>query len=510
MGYAPAHRASREAAPTTGACRRARHAMIRPKPRPTLLAGALLLGALLQPACGSSSPETKTASDTEVADRDDGTEPASEDTPRPSDAPAGQCFDKCQELIEDAGALLDQARALKGAEKAQLALYLRAGTAHIRAFRGCDLRQPRGEDLACKGADQVVTGMVQAFEGAKRPDQVVFAYLVALDERFRDDNAEVTGAAPGGLREAATAALELARKDPKAAHAADSMAAAGYAALALDEVTEAQRIATELAKKFGRTAPEAVTMLAAAIAGYFNDREQFDEALSTLTADTSPARAKSIRATVTWQAERGRALLGAGKGGAGAAFAAVTRAWRTPDPKDPSKVVGRQEPAPMLGRERVVDAVGAAHFSLGEIKRAEAEKLRPPKYTGPKSADGVERFIGGPLARWAQLRQRAVAAADQEYQKVLAIRPVPPPRWVVAASAQSGKAWSDLAEAMVKIELPAGLSDHQAAFEKSMRASAQPARDNARRAFERCREHAKSAQIEDDRAAACEQGLASD
>ena len=90
----------------------------------------------------------------------------------------------------------------------------------------------------------------------------------------------------------------------------------------------------------------------------------------------------------------------------------------------------------MLGRERVVGAVGAAQFLLAEKSRLKAEKVAPPKYSGPKSSDGVERFIQSKVARWAQKRQQAVMTAAAAYDRVLAIRPVPPPRWVVAASAR--------------------------------------------------------------------------
>jgi hypothetical protein len=352
--------------------------------------------------------------------------------------------------------------------------------------------------------------MVQAFEGAKRPDRVVYAYLVALDERFRNDNAKVTGDAPAGLRKAAAAALQAADDDPKHELAAESMAAVIYAYLALDEATEATRLLHRFQKRHGAKNRESVSLAAAAVAAYFNDREQHGEALSALGRDTNPAQAKHPQVKILWHAERGRALFGTGQGGADREFRTVVQTWRTPDPKDPSRMVGRQEPAPMLGRERVVDAVGAAQFLLAEKQRSRADSLAPPKYRGPKNSDGVERFIQGPVASWAQQRQRAVMAAAAGYDKVLAIRPVPPPRWVVAASARTGQLWHDLAQAMTSIELPEELSADQAAFEKAMAGSAKPAHDNARQAFERCQKHAAAADIDDDYADTCRQALKGD
>jgi len=422
----------------------------------------------------------------------------------------GKCFEQCAEYIEDASALLDQAKALEGAEKAQVALFTRAGDAFVKAWRGCDLRLPRGEDLSCKGAEQVVPKMVEAYAGAQRPDRLVYACLVALDERWRDDAGELAGEAPSKLRSAAAKAAEVAQ-DPKAPHAAESMAAAVYGMLALDEVTEAERLAARHAKRFGRTAPESVSLVAAALAAYFNDREQWQEAVGALGGATNPSRAKHAPAKILWHSEKGRALAGLGRTGPAAReFQQVRASWRTPDPKDPSKMVGRQEPAPMLGRERVVDAVGAANLYLAEPLRRKADALAPPRYRGAQTPDGVEKYIGGPLVQWAHQRQRLIAAASKQYERVLQIRPVPPPRWVVAAQAEIGQMWDRFADAMVSVELPPKLASDEgtkSAFEKALSGSASPARDQARQAFEACQKTASTAGIDSPHAEACERWL---
>jgi hypothetical protein len=468
-----------------------------------------VFAACLAIACGAASP----APAPRAADTEPGEPPAAaqgDASEAQAAAPKrGQCFEKCAAMIEDAAALLRQAKGLKGAEQAALALYGRAAEAHLKAWRGCDLALPSGEDRSCSGAAEVTRGMAESFEGAKRPDGVVYAYLVALDDRWREDGSAITTRAREDLAARAEAAAKSARDDPKGAHAADSLAAAVYAALALDEVTRAAELAAEHRKRFGASAPDSVSLVAAAVATYYVDHEQYGEALTALPASSDPARTKHPAPKILWHAIRGRALAGAGKP-AGGELRAAASAWTDPDPKDPSKVLGRQEPAPMLGREAVVDAAGAAHFLLGEDAQARASRLAPPRYQGPENEDGVERFIQGPLAQWAQQRQRPTLEADAEYAKVLGIRPVPPPHWVVLSTARRGKLWGDFADAMLEIKLPPKLAEDeitQGPFEKAMRGSAKPAIDSARKSYEACRKLSTDLHVEDDVTKSCQAWL---
>ena len=140
----------------------------------------------------------------------------------------------------------------------------------------------------------------------------------------------------------------------------------------------------------------------------------------------------------------------------------------------------------MLGRTRVVDAVGAAHFHLGEQKRQQAAALKVPRYAGPQTVDGVDAYINSTLADWARKRQQIASDAQSAYQQVIAIRPVPPPRWVVAALARTGELWQSFAEDFVAAKLPDRLArdaDTLAAFERALKRSAEPAHKAAQRSF---------------------------
>ena len=377
-----------------------------------------VLAACLVIACGSASPSPAaqpSSVEPTSTPTEGGAEPAeTAGSPAPK---RGKCFDQCQALIEDAGALLAQAKALKGAEQAQVALFNRAAEAHVKAWRGCDLALPGGEDRSCRGAAEIPGGMAEAFEGARRPDGVVYAYLVALDDRWREDGSPIAQRAREDLGARAEAAAKAAREAPKDAHASDALAAAAYAALALDEVTRATELAAEHRQRFGAADPDQVSLVAAAVAAYYVDHEQYAEALAALPASTDPGRAKHPAPKILWHAIRGRALVGAGKPAAGELRAAVA-AWREPDPKDPSRILGRQEPAPMLGRESVVDAVGAACFLLGRRPRLARAGWRRRPTRGPR-----------PRTAWSD-SSRARSPAGRLHASAPRWRPTPStPRW---------------------------------------------------------------------------------
>jgi hypothetical protein len=137
----------------------------------------------------------------------------------------------------------------------------------------------------------------------------------------------------------------------------------------------------------------------------------------------------------------------------------------------------------------------------------QAGALKVPRYSGPQTVDGVDAYIGSALAAWARQRQQLVSEAQTAYQKVIAIRPVPPSRWVVAALARTGELWRSFAEEFTSAKLPDKLArdaDTQAAFERALQRSAEPAREAAQRSFSNCRRHAERFGLPNQDAAACE------
>jgi hypothetical protein len=165
----------------------------------------------------------------------------------------------------------------------------------------------------------------------------------------------------------------------------------------------------------------------------------------------------------------------------------------------------------MLGRESVVDAVGAAHFLLGEEQRLRAKKLALPAYTGPQSVQGVNQYVKGPVASWITKKQSLLSTAEVHYRAIGDIRPVPPPRWLVAGAAMLGQAYADFAQDFRDAKLPPALerdTELSGAFSRAAREAEKPLLERARQSFESCRKTADQLGVDDANSAACRAGLA--
>jgi hypothetical protein len=464
--------------------------------------------------CGSAppppaAPERSVA--VEPAERASFSTEATAHSEASGEAP-GKCDPGCSRLLEAAATLLRQAQALKGESQARATLHERAGEAYVKAWRGCDLGVPRGLDLGCAGARDVVANMAKGFAGAQRDDRQMFAHLLALDPRYRSEGSDFARQAAdqlGGLAEQAETRAGTKAKTP---HAAEALAMAAYARLALGDAEKAGRDAALLRRSFARTAGEEVSLVGAALGWYYANQESWDKALGELTAESTPAAQQPARVQILWHAARGRALAGLGRSlAASQEFERVLGLWRSPDPKDPGKTLGHSLPAPMLGRESVVDAVGAARFSLGEELRLKAKQFALPAYAGASTVQGVNQYVKGPVASWIAKKQSLLSSAEAHYRAIGEIKPVPPPRWLVAGAAMLGQAYADFAQDFRDAKLPPVLerdAEVSASFTKAVREAEKPLLDRARQSFEYCRKTAEQLGVDDPNSAACRTGLA--
>lgn len=459
------------------------------------LRGSLAAVVAVGCAASSCSPGAPPASGVEAAPARKGPSDRNLDEASTDGAPVGadqesRCAAGCTRWLDSARAALDQAKAAGDAPNVEL-LYHRAGESLIRAWRGCDLYAPTGADLGCEGAHTVVPRMVEAFDRAGRDDGAIFAHLIALDPRWITADTDVAGAAPAALRLLAARAERHAGKTPQAPGAAETLAAAVYARLKLEEPTDALRNATTFRNRYRRQQPDEAALLAVAIAAYHGERGEWQPALAALSPAAAPSGATTAPTRILWHARRGQALAGLGRaGGAVRDLRRALQLWRPPAAGPSAKAVGRAKPAPMQGREQVVDAVGTAYFLLAEQLRAAAAARSMPPYRGKATVKGVNRYVQSQVARWAKEREEMVGEAEREYVRIGQIRPVPPARWVVAAAAATGHMWADFAAAFTHAPPPPPVAEDQelrAAWEAAMTEAAAPAHAKARRAFERCR-----------------------
>ncbi len=446
--------------------------------------------AMVAASCGGPTTSSSPPRSGPPQENAEGNEPtATTNTTPAAEATAATCDSSCEKLIANARLTLDRATALRGADQARSALGEKAGKAFERAWRVCLLRVPDGGDRSCRGGPEVVTHLVRSWEMTTNVSGHVLALLVALDPRWRDaDGTSTEDELKRSLGELAATGERLAKEEPRSDTAPTALAAAVHAHLAYGQQAAAERAANTYQRAFGRDHRETATLLAVALAEQHLDGDRHRAALDALNRGLAPVATTPPRVQVLWGSARARAQLGLGD-----AASAVREAQRVVDAwaqvTSPTEAVGGIAPWPMLGRERVVGAVGAAHHVLAEQHARGAAALTAPRYSGPPTHEGVSAFLQQQVAKWAQARQVHIAAATRAFGAVGAIRPVPPERWVVLSHARVGEMNAELAHAMTQIELPATFAGDTAireAFERTLRTSVVPIVATARESFDHC------------------------
>ncbi len=182
-----------------------------------------------------------------------------------------------------------------------------------------------------------------------------------------------------------------------------------------------------------------------ALAAYRVEHGEWKQAEKALSA---PIIEKAGTLDVRVQAETllGRTFAASKKDAdADKSYGAARDAWR--DPQAAVKQLeglGEGDATRRIGR--VLTAVGEARFYFAEQKRAAAESLRAPAFTGRSEPKELVAFTRGPLGEWYQKRRLATLDAERSYVQILELQPAPPPAWVVASSAAVGAMWARLTD----------------------------------------------------------------
>jgi len=465
------------------------------KPILVLFAATVACGAPSSPSSAPTAPSEPAAESTESWGREEPTEQESKPAP---------CFARCAELIQKADDLFRQAGTEKDASRRPHA-HTKAGEAYVGAWRGCSLETPGGEDLTCEGAPRVVPRMLEAFRESDRPHRLIFATLVARDRRWRTESVP----SDEDLAQAALRAENTHANKPDAPDARDMIRMASYARIALGQTSPATKDMSLFAQGASKAEKEEHTAMRIALANRLNDAADYATAQRTL--GTTPPDPSS-RLSPSWHAEVGRASAGQKRDAAAShAFRKVVEAWQTIPPADLRQRLGSAEPWPMVDRERMVEAVGAAHFFFAEQARAKADGMPFPKYKGPGTVTSVTDFVNTSIGPYVRDRQARLLEADDAYRKVSEIRPVAPARWVVASASRVGQMWAGFARDVADSPAPAPVAkdaDVEEGYRRTLRESMVPVVDKARRAFAICKDAADRSRVDDDFSRACSSWLA--
>jgi hypothetical protein len=104
---------------------------------------------------------------------------------------------------------------------------------------------------------------------------------------------------------------------------------------------------------------------------------------------------------------------------------------------------------------KALEAVGEAMFySTEDKKKSKVDSLPFPAYKGSGSKDDIKKYMDKSVMPWVQKKQAAIAEVDAEYQKVTDLKPIPPPRWVIAAASRAGLMWGNFVDEFRKAPTP--------------------------------------------------------
>ncbi|MFO0549539.1 MAG: tetratricopeptide repeat protein [Polyangiaceae bacterium] len=311
----------------------------------------------------------------------------------------------------------------------------------------------RGDAVGCARNDEILHNAALAFQAARLIAKAIVVRKILINPRYHLNETErgrlavfTIGAnyqAIAVYDEAAAYYERYATESPTAEAAPRALSDAVVLRLGLGQLDEAVKDASLFQKQYKGRAAQAA-QIAFAIGAYHVERENFAsgrKVLSAAMADIDKDAPLDVR--VQAHALFARALEGLGEHSkAREEYDRVRVAWSNPQ-ASVDRIMKELDSEPESSRLRrlgkAVEAVGEALFFFAEEKKDSVDKIVFPVYKGSGEHDDVQAFVNSKLADWQKKKRAAIEAADREYQKVLAIMPEPPPRWVIAAAARVGQ-----------------------------------------------------------------------
>jgi hypothetical protein len=169
---------------------------------------------------------------------------------------------------------------------------------------------------------------------------------------------------------------------------------------------------------------------------------------------------------------------------------------------------------------QTLTAVGEALFFFGEQKRAEAEALRFPEYTGSGDKESVKKFVQTKVSEWMKMKLAAIEATEREYRYIVQMEPEPPPRWVIAAAGRVGFLWSNFVADFRRAPTPKEWTSQaplpgasmtgvelKKLYLEQLSSLSEPLRERSKQAFQMCVSYSVRFQWVDEHSRVCREWL---
>ncbi len=217
--------------------------------------------------------------------------------------------------------------------------------------------------------------------------------------------------------------------------------------LGLGQAEEAIKDATAFKAKFGATKPTETAAIQFAIGAHYASAEEWANAKVALQGAMGLIDRSAIDIQLQAHATLARTQthLRDGANAAAAEYGKVRNLWK--DPEAAVAKLAKDYPAEDEGQRtkrlaKALNAVGEATFFQAELKRhADVDGIKFPEYHGNGKKDDVLKHVNGKVKDWVTKKKAAIEKVEPEYVKILDLKPVPPPMWVIAAGSRAGLMW---------------------------------------------------------------------
>lgn len=251
------------------------------------------------------------------------------------------------------------------------------------------------------------------------------------------------------LYESAAEFFELyASRAPTEREAPGALSDAVVLRLGLGDVAQGSKDVDTFVKLYGTSKPALTAEVVFALAASAKEHGDTERALAILKGNEAVFEHSplDIRLRETALRARGHAETPATAKLAKTEYAQVVSMWGTGAEVLKSLEVAYPEADETqrirrLGRS--LDAVGEALFHAAEDERlTHVETVKPPVYNGPNEGAAVLRYVKKVVPEWAQKRRAAIEWTEAMYTRITDLRPVPPPRWTLSATARVAGMWA--------------------------------------------------------------------
>lgn len=428
---------------------------------------------------------------------------------------------KAQKLVE----LAD-----KSGGKEALGMYEKGGTAYFEMFRKyCQDPVNNGQQPQAEKCDEIAYNAARAFQAARLVAKAITARraLLAFDEKTKGNSPLAKKAVYeiGGNYQA-IAVYDLAaewyekyaKTDPKAPDADKALADAVILRLGLGQEDEAIKDAQVFTKNYGGAKPAQTASIAFAIGSHYAENEQWDKARGSLSGSMGVIDKAAPDIQVQAHATLARALtkLRGQENGAKNEYAKVRALWNDPAAAE-RKIKEAYPTEDDATRDRrlakALNAVGEAYFYAAEERRIkEVDPVRFPEYKGAGKKEDVVKHIATKVKDWYTKKKEAISKVEPEYVKILELKPVPPPKWVIAAGSRAGLMWGDFVDDFRRAPIPSEWkkdAELRGVYYDSLDAASEPFKvQHAKPALKKCLDLSVKYQYFDEFSRSCEVWLA--